>query len=155
MPTRVEITGKQRPLQVLHFFNKLWLQCRYCHYPLPSLQGMCMDGLQAPRTGCYCYGMSLDAASWDAKSMCLTTPDQTASSRMLPIMHFIPTAQPSKTQDQYDCPLYRTAERADAVSTAGYTMNFVLHMPLPIQAGTSPADWLIQGVAAICSNPRV
>lgn len=87
--------------------------------------------------------------------MCLTAPNEMENSGTLPVMHFIPTAHPRRSPALYECPLYRTAERADAVSAAGHTLNFVLHMPLPIEAGTRPADWLIQGAAAICSIPRV
>jgi dynein heavy chain, axonemal len=50
----------------------------------------------------------------------------------------------------YKCPLYRTVHRAGVMNTTGQSKNFVLHMQLPVQAATRPADWTLQGVAALC-----
>jgi dynein heavy chain len=49
------------------------------------------------------------------------------------------------------CPLYKTRARAGVVDSLGHSTNFVMHLPLPIPAGTTAHEWLMLGVAAVCS----
>jgi dynein heavy chain len=50
-------------------------------------------------------------------------------------------------------PVYKTPGRASAggLSTTGHSTNFLLHMSLPIPAGSTQRYWLLQGVAVLCS----
>ncbi|WIA37814.1 hypothetical protein OEZ86_014676 [Tetradesmus obliquus] len=50
-------------------------------------------------------------------------------------------------------PVYKTPGRASAggLSTTGHSTNFLLHMSLPIPAGSTQQFWLLQGVAVLCS----
>jgi hypothetical protein len=50
-------------------------------------------------------------------------------------------------------PVYKTPGRASAggLSTTGHNTNFLLHMSLPIPAGSTQQYWLLQGVAVLCS----
>lgn len=70
----------------------------------------------------------------------------------LPVIHF----SPSQTEDTlsstlYQCPLYKTVVRAGTLSTTGQSTNFVLHINLPVQAGTTADTWIMEGVAALCA----
>jgi dynein heavy chain len=51
-------------------------------------------------------------------------------------------------------PVYKTPGRASAggLSTTGHSTNFLLHMSLPIPAGSTQQYWLLQGVAVLCSH---
>ena len=44
----------------------------------------------------------------------------------------------------------QTSVRAGVLSTTGQSTNFVLNISLPIVQGTTPKDWVLQGVAALC-----
>jgi dynein heavy chain len=54
---------------------------------------------------------------------------------------------------QCEFPVYKTPGRASAggLSTTGHSTNFLLHMSLPIPAGSTQQYWLLQGVAVLCS----
>ena len=72
----------------------------------------------------------------------------------LPILHISPqqlTEQelPSKV---YQCPLYLTASRAGVLNSTGQSTNFVTHVDLPIADDMQSADFVLHGVAAICSQ---
>lgn len=69
----------------------------------------------------------------------------------LPVIHFKPTVDYSPEAALYECPLYLTTARAGALSTTGLSTNFVACMPLPVERGTLPDAWTLQGVAAMCS----
>jgi dynein heavy chain len=49
------------------------------------------------------------------------------------------------------CPVYNTPERAGVLGSTGQSTNFLMHMRLPMPAGSSQAKWLLQGAAALCS----
>ena len=51
----------------------------------------------------------------------------------------------------YSCPLYKTGERAGALSTTGASTNYVLSAALPMRPGTTEDKWILQGVALLCA----
>lgn len=69
----------------------------------------------------------------------------------LPLVHFKPSVDYTPPPTHYACPLYKTGVRAGVLSTTGQSTNFVLHMALPLPAGSSPTEWVLQGVAALCA----
>jgi dynein heavy chain, axonemal len=70
----------------------------------------------------------------------------------LPIFHFEPAAHYRSPSNAYQCPLYRTPQRAGVLSSTGQSTNLVLRMALPVPAGTQPTDWMLQGATALCTN---
>jgi hypothetical protein len=51
----------------------------------------------------------------------------------------------------FECPVYKTPERAGVLSSTGQSTNFLMHMRLPMPAGSNQAKWLLQGAAVLCS----
>jgi len=58
----------------------------------------------------------------------------------------------SRPDGMFTCPVYKTPARAGMLaSSTGQSTNFLMHMQLPVPPHTSPARWLLQGVAVLCS----
>jgi hypothetical protein len=57
----------------------------------------------------------------------------------------------SMGQRLYTCPVYKTPARAGVLSSTGQSTNFLMHMRLPMPAGSSQSKWLLQGTAVLCS----
>jgi dynein heavy chain len=125
--------------------------------------------------GALVYGLYLEGARWDDAAGCLAEAAPGEALGALPTVHLLPvergagrrqqqqqleleespaaanavattgptTTSPTTTSGPsvYPCPLYRTSDRS----------AFVMHLDLPLAAGGSPAAWLLQGVAALCS----
>lgn len=124
-----------------------------------------------PEDGVMIFGLYLDGARWDPKGghLCDSLPGQRFSK--LPDIHFkpvekavtptgsegsaenqprIPTAdeEPDGPQHIYECPLYRTSERAGTLSSTGHSTNFVTAVDLPSEF--EPDFWVVRGVALLC-----
>lgn len=66
----------------------------------------------------------------------------------MPLIQFIPTANPPPKEKIYACPLYKTLARAGTLSTTGHSTNFVVTIYLP---SDRPSDyWIAKGVALMC-----
>ncbi|XP_035825271.1 dynein heavy chain 6, axonemal [Aplysia californica] len=129
----------------------------------------------SPEDGVLINGLYLDGARWDPVSHSLQ--DCATDSRFcsVPEIHFEPVENrdivsastrertieelPSQSQKQtknapkpekvsYECPLYRTSERAGTLSSTGHSTNFVTSVNLPSE---QPEDfWILRGVAMVC-----
>lgn len=108
--------------------------------------------LQAAAAGHYVSGLMLDAAHWDTELQCLCAAQSLTSSPRLPILQLLPCADVPDDAATYDCPLFRTAARAGALTTTGHSTNFIMHLALPVTPGSNPADWTLRGAAALCCS---
>lgn len=84
----------------------------------------------------------------------IAPPEKGKMTALLPILHIVPQqgTQQGQTKKVYKCPLYSTASRAGAMSSTGGNSNFVMHIGLPILDDMDAADFVLQGVAAVCSG---
>ena len=82
----------------------------------------------------------------------IAAPEPGVMTSALPVVHFIPQQIAEQSSCLVlACPLYQTSARAGMLSSTGQSTNFVLHLTLPIPDGTTAGDWILQGVAAVCS----
>ena len=93
---------------------------------------------------------------WSTELGSLVPPEPGVMTSALPLVLFRPqqalgSEQSENGRHHYACPLYQTSARTGMLSTTGQSTNFVLHVDLRIPASTEPADWVLQGVAALCS----
>ncbi|KAL3138895.1 hypothetical protein ABBQ32_005718 [Trebouxia sp. C0010 RCD-2024] len=119
------------------------------------------DALQLaapPEVGVCVSGLHLEGARWSTELGTVAQPEPGSMTSALPLVHFRPQQGPGpgsqhggSTNSVYSCPLYQTSARSGTLNSTGQSTNFVLHMDLHIPANTVPADWVLQGVAALCS----
>lgn len=90
---------------------------------------------------------------WVTELGSLAMPEPGTMTSLLPIVHFQPQQYAeSASTAEYHCPLYQTSARSGMLSSTGQSTNFVLHICLPIPRSSNAADWILQGVAAVCST---
>jgi len=110
-----------------------------------GIQGETPDGVLVK-------GLYLEGAGWEMSSGRLVKSSPGVIYSQLPVIHFSPSqSADAPTSTLYQCPLYKTVVRAGTLSTTGQSTNFVLHINLPIQAGTTADTWIMEGVAALCA----
>ncbi|XP_072105024.1 dynein axonemal heavy chain 6-like isoform X2 [Mobula birostris] len=117
-------------------------------------------GRAAPDDGAVLFGFYLDGASWDPKAE--TLKDCRVGQRFckMPAIHFLPVkvdsqkglsrlVKDSPVGDRYyECPMYRTSQRAGSLSTTSLSSTFIIAVHLPTAL---PADhWVLRGVALVC-----
>lgn len=95
-------------------------------------------------------GLWIDGGRWDTAAACLQESQPGVMFAQLPVVHFKPVHNYEPPTTEYQCPLYKTSERAGVLSTTGQSTNFVLCVSLPVAAGTSTDFWVLQGVALLC-----
>jgi dynein heavy chain len=105
---------------------------------------------EPPSDGIFVDGLWIDGARWDSTAGCLQESLPGVMRAPLPVVHFKPVQSYEPPAEQYQCPLYKTSERAGALSTTGQSTNFVLYVSLPVARGTGTDFWVLQGVALLC-----
>ena len=53
-----------------------------------------------------------------------------------------------KTRFVYECPAYKTSERAGQLLTTGHNTNYI--QMIDLASGVHPALWIRRGVALLC-----
>ena len=102
----------------------------------------------APEDGVYIHGLWLEGALWSNGCLTESSPDVMYSP--MPVLHMTPAKESAPTDNEYDCPVYKTSARAGVLSTTGQSTNFVMSVDLPIREGTDRDHWILQGVALLC-----
>jgi len=102
----------------------------------------------APRDGVFVDGLFLEAARWDTRRRKLQPPNPGEMFKQLPVIHFIPTQNKDANTEDYQCPLYKTTQRAGVLSTTGASTNFILKVDIPSRE--PPEFWILQGTALVC-----
>ncbi|KAM4770854.1 dynein axonemal heavy chain 14 [Rhinophrynus dorsalis] len=109
-----------------------------------------------PQEGISVFGLFLDGAQWNTQTQALEEPGHQHRFYLLPQIHFIPQTIESELNIPdnengmctYQCPLYRTPQRAGILSSTGLSTNFVTAITLPTYM--EPAHWIRRGVALLC-----
>uniref|UniRef100_A0A4W3JFM4 Uncharacterized protein n=1 Tax=Callorhinchus milii TaxID=7868 RepID=A0A4W3JFM4_CALMI len=92
--------------------------------------------------GVLVFGLYLDGAHWNAVGQSIEESKPGKRYCKMPSIHFLPV------KVAYECPVYRTSQRAGILSATGLSTNFVTSVILPSQHPFS--HWVTRGVALLC-----
>ena len=98
-----------------------------------------------PAEGVYVYGLFLDGAGWDKRSMRIIEPTPKVLYTPLPVAHVFASnieKQTSKPTNMYECPVYKKPRRTDL------TFIFVLGL----KTNKNPDHWSLRGVGLLCDT---
>merc|ERR1711879_788983 len=99
---------------------------------------------EKPEDGCYIYGLFMEGAKFDYKNMVVGESDPKILFTQSPTILLIPTGMDElKTENIYECPMYRTSERRGVLLTTGHSTNFVCVIFLP--TNRDPRHWIKRG----------
>ena len=105
---------------------------------------------QRPDEGVYCYGLSIDGASWSLRDGCVVEAEPKKLFAQLPVLHVsattktIKAAKMNASGKQYECPCYLYARRTD--------LYYIFIVDLPPGKTTLPRHWILRGVALLCNT---
>merc|ERR1712093_823453 len=102
-----------------------------------------------PEDGMYIRGLFLDAARFDIEKMALEPSELGAPTAPLPYIHILPVEDYVIPEEDYQCPVYRTAIRAGVLPTTGASSNYVFDISLPTER--EPNFFVLQGTAGLCA----
>ncbi|XP_044147930.1 LOW QUALITY PROTEIN: dynein axonemal heavy chain 14 [Bufo gargarizans] len=129
--------------------------------PDQSLSDMAFDDSSPPQEGILVFGLFLDSAQWNPNTQVLEECEEEERFYPLPQIHFIPymqvdtaavtTAGEHSPVYVYECPLYRTPQRAGTLSSTGHSTNFITSVTLP--SLVRPNHWIRRGAALLCQIP--
>ncbi|XP_069810836.1 dynein axonemal heavy chain 14 isoform X3 [Dendropsophus ebraccatus] len=109
-----------------------------------------------PEGGILVYGLFLDSARWNPDTQVLEECEEQERFSALPQILFIPHVVDHSSGEHnpiysYDCPLYRTPQRAGTLSSTGHSSNFITAVSLP--SLVQPNHWIRRGAALLCQIP--
>ncbi|XP_065194434.1 dynein axonemal heavy chain 1-like [Sycon ciliatum] len=108
------------------------------------------DLKERPASGCYIHGLFLEGARWNAENHELGESRPKELYTDMPIMWLKPAEnRVAPTSGFYECPVYKTLQRAGTLSTTGHSTNYVVAVEVP---SSKPQNyWIKQGVALLCA----
>ena len=104
---------------------------------------------EPPTDGVYIEGFFLDGARWDRQQQVIWDSRHKEMYDTLPVFHFVPTQNFERSLKDYECPLYKTAERKGVLTTTGASSNYIIGLDIPTER--NPDYWVRMGVAALCA----
>ena len=103
---------------------------------------------EKPEDGVYCFGMYLDGAAWSDTKKSLIESEPKVLYAPSPGFHMIPSRiEDFKEGQNYECPLYKTADRRGILSTTGHSTNFVMNIRVP--SDVDPDHWIRRGACLL------
>ncbi|KAG6929423.1 dynein axonemal heavy chain 14, partial [Chelydra serpentina] len=115
-------------------------------------------GSSPPENGVLVFGLYIDGARWSPTTHVLEEPFLHDRFYPLPEIVFLPqqiiqARETCPDEEQrglmhYECPLYRTPQRAGILLSTGLSTNFVTTVSLPTLKPSS--HWVTRGVATLC-----
>eukprot|EP00048_Salpingoeca_helianthica_P012917 m.190889 g.190889 ORF g.190889 m.190889 type:complete len:3952 (+) comp15437_c5_seq39:290-12145(+) len=103
-----------------------------------------------PDDGCYIYGLYLEGARWDAaRGRLEESRPKELYTEMAPMWFRPAVSRKVPESGIYECPCYKTLQRAGVLSTTGHSTNFVL--PIEVPTHQQPSHWIKRAVALVCA----
>jgi dynein heavy chain len=98
-----------------------------------------------PEEGVFITGLYLEGAAWDKRKQRLVDPAPKILHHLLPVVHVtaVLSSQVSKDDRVYVAPVYQQQKRTEAF--------YIFDLALPIDKDSTPARFIMRGVAAITS----
>ena len=102
-----------------------------------------------PVDGVYIWGLFFQSASWDGRAGVIAEAAPRELFSPLPYVHLLPCKADSidKTAHVYQCPVYKTSERAGLLSTSGHSTNFIIQLTLPMRKEDTASYWTKRSAA--------
>eukprot|EP00106_Octopus_bimaculoides_P013835 XP_014781277.1 PREDICTED: dynein heavy chain 6, axonemal-like [Octopus bimaculoides] len=98
--------------------------------------------------GVFIHGLFMEGFRWDKTEMHVIDSQPGEIHSPLPLLHLIPARDVQQKDETYCCPIYKTALRADGLSSTGRSTNFITSVFLPTK---KPEDyWIANGAALLC-----
>lgn len=104
------------------------------------------------KDGVLICGLFMEGARWDREKCTLQDSFSMEMYCDMPIIRFIPCADPTIGPNTYVCPLYKTSARAGVLTTTGASSNYVLAITVP-SIDKSSNYWISKGVAMLMQKP--
>jgi dynein heavy chain len=106
------------------------------------------DIIKPSGDGVYVHGLYIESGRFNMEQRILedSLPGQQYSP--CPIILFDPMENSLHNDKDYECPLYKTSERAGTLSTTGHSTNFVVM--IDIATDKAPSFWILRGTALLC-----
>ncbi|XP_029448950.1 dynein heavy chain 14, axonemal isoform X2 [Rhinatrema bivittatum] len=110
-----------------------------------------------PAEGILIFGLYLDGARWNPETQALEDSQLHNRFYSFPEIQFVPkqisageicSDEKKNKQLSYECPLYRTPQRAGILSSTGVSTNYVTTIRLP--SLSISRHWITRGVALLC-----
>ncbi len=87
-----------------------------------------VEEVKAPETGVYIVGLHLQGASWDRKTGKLTDERPGQLFEEMPPIWLKPSTDAVPKSGVYECPVYKTSDRAGELLSTGHSTNFVMDL---------------------------
>ncbi|KAI9224435.1 dynein heavy chain and region D6 of dynein motor-domain-containing protein [Blastocladiella britannica] len=103
-----------------------------------------------PEEGVFVNGIYMEGARWDGNTHAIAESHTKLLYDALPVLWLKPGERAKfKTDNSYDCPVYKTLARRGTLSTTGHSTNYVMSMRIPSR---HPEEhWVNRGVACVLS----
>ena len=109
------------------------------------------DVSEPPQIGAFIFGLFMEGARFERSTLQIAESHPRLLIDSMPCIWLKPViAEEYKPTSVYDCPLYKTSLRAGTLSTTGHSTNFVIALPVPIEAQMSQDHYIRRGVALLC-----
>ena len=131
-----------------NFARKKQISIDLISYGFEWLNKLPEDVKEAPPSGCYIFGMYIEGARIDSKTLKMAESKPKVLFETTPMLWLIPVVNREKEiPNVYRCPLYKTLRRAGTLSTTGHSTNYVLTAEIPTVEDAR--HWIKRGVAML------
>lgn len=98
--------------------------------------------------GAYIYGLYMECGQINKNSLRLVDVAEGQKYSVTPVVLFSPARNHVPDKHDYQCPVYKTSERAGTLNTTGQSTNFIIC--IECVTDMPPKHWVLQGTALLC-----